>query len=160
MRKNKEITSRLIATALLKTKSTVDYRRLWMELALVVRSLKISEKIIINLDFEIAHHNAIKEELGPDRVVIIGCMFHLLQAVHKWLKKKADSSFINPENVHDYSARKVLDEESCFPPKIWARSKIPVEHSIPIDLTNNISESFNKQLNTLFTRMIKQQFSC
>jgi len=93
MRQHKENSSKLVATALLKTKTTMDYRRLWMELAVHVKCLRES-KIIINLDFEIAHHKAVQEELG-DKAIVVGCMFHLVQSVHKWLKRKGDSYFLN-----------------------------------------------------------------
>jgi len=66
-----------------------------------------------DLDFEIAHHLAIKEVLKNG--VIVGCVFHLLQAVYNW----------------QYNTAK-------FSPTIWIKSKIPVKFEI--DVTNNSSE--------------------
>jgi len=34
-----------------------------------------------------------------------------------------------------------------FPPRIWARTIIPLDFNIKVDLTNNPSESWNRQLN-------------
>jgi len=39
MRQQKEAGSKLVATAMLKSKATVDYQRMWMELALIVRCI-------------------------------------------------------------------------------------------------------------------------
>jgi len=75
-----------------------------MELALHVNYMKEQGQIIMNMDFEIAHHNAVREEFGT-RVIIIGCLFHLLQSVHKWLKKKGDTSLLEIEQ------RQELDED-------------------------------------------------
>jgi len=61
-------------------------------------------EFIVNLDFEKAHHKALFEQFG-ERVVIIGCTFHLLQAVHKWINKRGD------EFLKDLDNRKDLDED-------------------------------------------------
>jgi len=113
------------------------------------------------------------------RVIIVGCCFHLLQAIHKWLNKKGDESlkdidlrqdldeeikklilthefdkkqkeFINTYSqiapkFTNYFTRTYLSETALFPPTIWARSKIPLNYDIAIDLTNNHSESWNRQ---------------
>jgi len=87
------VPSKLVATALLKSKTAIDYCKMWTDLAHHVKWLKENkEKLIINMDFEISHHNAIKEVFG-DKAIIVGCLFHLIQAVHKWLKRKGDPYF-------------------------------------------------------------------
>jgi len=103
LRKSKEADSKLVAIALLRSKKAVDYVAMWSSITHLVKKFLECE-CIVNVDFEKAHHKALHEQFG-ERVVIIGCFFHLLQAVHKWIKKKGDTFLKDEDN------RKDLDED-------------------------------------------------
>jgi hypothetical protein len=70
--------TKLVATALLRSKKTEDYGSMWASISSLVKQF-LEKQIIINCDFEKSHHNAIQNQFGP-RATIIGCFFHLLQA--------------------------------------------------------------------------------
>jgi len=106
----------------------------------------ISNNVVI---FEKANQRALLN-IFNSRVIIVGCCFHLLQAIHKWLNKKGDESLKDIDSqiapkFTNYFTRTYLSETALFPPTIWARSKIPLNYDIAIDLTNNHSESWNRQ---------------
>eukprot|EP01124_Arcella_intermedia_P025114 TRINITY_DN441_c0_g1_i15.p1 TRINITY_DN441_c0_g1~~TRINITY_DN441_c0_g1_i15.p1 ORF type:complete len:267 (-),score=66.69 TRINITY_DN441_c0_g1_i15:376-1176(-) len=57
------------------------------------------------MDFEKAHHLGIKQILP--NYVLIGCSFHLISAVHRWLKKKGMEGW----SSDNYAKRKTLDKD-------------------------------------------------
>jgi hypothetical protein len=174
--------TKLVATALLRSKKTEDYGSMWASISSLVKQF-LEKQIIINCDFEKSHHNAIQNQFGP-RATIIGCFFHLLQATHKWLKKnKCIETIEERQDLDDdirylasvtgtfeeqkkiftqkyqsvptfleYFSKTYLEDDALFPPRMWARGKINISPEYKIDMTNNVSESWNRQTPILKVR--------
>jgi hypothetical protein len=50
----------------------------------------------------------------------------------------------------EYFSKTYLEDDALFPPRMWARGKINISPEYKIDMTNNVSESWNRQINTYF----------
>ncbi|KAG2379031.1 hypothetical protein C9374_007669 [Naegleria lovaniensis] len=70
-----------------QAKSEIFYTYLWMVIAnLIVPELLQVRKLFVACDFEQAMHKALRI-IFPD-VEIVGCQFHLLQAVSRWIRRE------------------------------------------------------------------------
>ncbi|KAF0984365.1 hypothetical protein FDP41_007542 [Naegleria fowleri] len=70
-----------------QAKSEIFYTYLWMVIAnLIVPELLQFRKLFVACDFEQAMHKALRI-IFPD-VEIVGCQFHLLQAVSRWIRRE------------------------------------------------------------------------
>jgi hypothetical protein len=50
----------------------------------------------------------------------------------------------------EYFSKTYLEDDALFPPRMWACDKINISPEYKIDMTNNVSESWNRQINTYF----------
>ncbi|KAF0985427.1 hypothetical protein HZS_6368 [Henneguya salminicola] len=118
----------------------------------------------ITTDFEKALISAVKQEFAESR--ILGCYFHLKQALQRKLKKKLNFSQSSPHtrflllsNIKSLLIHKdavdnfwLYFERAClvrFPTIAWNSSEIPqlnIENR-----TNNALERYKKRLNDFFS---------
>lgn len=82
-----------------KGKEEMNYWYLWWTIKYLVQELDQIKKLYISVDFEKAMHNAIKSH-WPE-AEIVGCLFHQLQAIGKWIKRSVPRDHVlkNDANI-------------------------------------------------------------
>lgn len=77
---------------LLQRKDEMCYWWMWLVITQLVPELLTLDKMFMACDFEWAMHNALKAHFP--NIEIIGCKFHLVKAIYRWINRKLSSDHI------------------------------------------------------------------
>ncbi|OWZ14355.1 hypothetical protein PHMEG_00012177 [Phytophthora megakarya] len=114
---------------------------------LCISSLKHFEPVEIVCDFEPALQNAL--QVRYPNVIVIGCLFHLIQALKRVMKRFAipdvECIITIPRGVLDVLTVIALDQDELGTK--WMKQEIRRRYDEPIARMNNPLERYNRGLN-------------